>query len=92
MFVFVFAVLSVPGSLVYACLEKRTGLLALLCFVCRFPIWGLGPDVVYDSIDSRSLPYYLLCNTLIYVWCPETAEIRCSIPGMPHISETRCER
>ena len=55
--------MSVHCSLVFTCWERANGMALLyvmffLCF-CHFPMWCPGSGVVFDCIDSRSLPYSL---------------------------------
>ena len=56
MFVFVYAVLSVPCNLLITFLEKADPLALLRgvysCVFRHFPIWCPGSDVVLDCTDS----------------------------------------
>ena len=48
-----FAIIWSPAGAWFSC---------MLCFLvfCHLPIWWPGSRVVFDCIDSSSLPFYLL--------------------------------
>ena len=50
-----------------------------LCF-CHFPIWCSGSGVVFDCIDSWSLPSFLDCNT--------TTKMCVCLDGLLHLNIT----